>query len=101
MSEANTPDWQRWGGPDPIAEETGISFRREPAGEIRAPAGKFRVCAYHFDFDEAPTVYADVDTREEAERIVRDFFDLKGGWNVDYCAVYDEHGEIVAHNRPW
>lgn len=95
--------WTRWGEvANPAAEAAGIRFDHEPSGPIRAPEGKLRVCAYHFDFDERPTCYVDVDTREEAEQIIANFSQaLTGGWNVDYAAAYDPAGEIVVHNRPY
>lgn len=94
-------DWKRWGGPDPAAAATGISFDMTEAGEIRAPAGMLRVCAYHFDWDHRPFCYVDVDTLEQAKDIVARLDKLKAGWNVDYAVVHDPTGAIVHHNRPW
>ncbi len=95
------PDWQRWGGPDPVAEKTGISFDRTPAGEIRAPEGRFRVTAWHIDFDERPTCYVDVDTLDEAKRINDDLSNQRDGWNVDYASVWDDRGEFIYGGPPW
>ena len=95
------PDWKRWGTPDPVAEAAGISFDRAPAGEIRAPTGRYRVCAYHVDFDEAPTVYVDVDTLTEARKICDDFSNLRGKWNVDYAMAFDARGSRVAGRPLW
>jgi len=88
------PRWLRWSH-DPLAEATGISFDRTPQGRIAAPRGQYRVCAYHIDFDERPTVYVDVATLAEAVSLCDDLADARGDWNVDYAVVYDDEGNHV------
>lgn len=85
---------------DPIARATGITFDRTPADDIVAPAGRFRVCAYHIDFDERPTCYADVDTLEEAQALATQVNETLTGFNVDYALVYDDQGRRHGR-RPW
>lgn len=82
--------WQRWNN-DPVEIATGISFDRTPAGEIRAPPGMVRVCAYHIDFDERPTCYVDLANRDEVDRIVNNLSKLCR-FNVDYAIAYDDAG---------
>ena len=92
-------EWCSWTD-DPVSEKTGVSFDRTPAGEIRAPKSKFRVCAYHIDFDERPTCYVDVDSLEQAEHICQNLADLRGDFNVDYAFGYDDTGKRVT-DPPW
>lgn len=92
--------WESW-IKDPVAEATGISFDRTPVPDISAPSGLFRVCAYHIDFDERPTVYQDVSSLSDAKFICEHLSDCRAGWNVDYAAAFDESGEIVVSNRPY
>ena len=92
-------DWLPWSS-DPLAAATGVSFDRTPAKDIRAPAGKIRVCAYHIDHDERPTCYVDVDTLEQAEQICAQLGDLRGTKNVDFAVAYGPAGERVAKG-PW
>jgi len=66
----------------------------------RAPASRFRVCAFHIDFDERPTCYVDVATLERAEAITMNLSDLRAGRNVDYATIYDDQGEHRGHG-PW
>ncbi len=90
--------WQRW-TTDPVAAATGVSFDRSPAGEIRAPTGLLRVCAYHIDFDERPVCYVDVATLAEAEQLCEALGE-RCRFNVDYALIYDERGEQL-NRRPW
>lgn len=93
------PKWMAWTD-DPVARKTGISFDRTPAGAIVAPAGRFRVCAYHIDFDERPTCYVDVDTLEEAMALCADVGESQTGFNVDFAIAYDDTG--TQHGKaPW
>ena len=92
--------WISWRH-DPVAEDTGISFDRTPADEIKAPKGIFRVCAYHIDFDERPTVYQDVSSLSDAKFISENLSDCRGDWNVDYAAAFDETGQLVVTGRPY
>ena len=89
--------WHAWND-DPVARETGITFDRTPAGPIVAPAGRFRVCAYHVDFDERPVCFQDADSLEAAEALARDVSEATTGFNVDFALVYDDQG--TQHGRP-
>ena len=94
---------ERWIGwvKDDLIERAGITFDRTPAKDIAAPEGMFRICAYHFDFDERPTSYQDVASKSDAKFICENLLDCKGPWNVDYAMAFDERGEIVASGRPY
>ncbi len=92
-------EWRLWDD-DPVARATGISFNREPAGEIRAPAGMLRVCAWHIDFDERPVCYVDVATLAEARRVI-DGLSRNCRFNVDYASAFDERGAMALNGRPW
>ena len=92
--------WIGWVNDD-LTERAGISFDRTPAKDIAAPAGMFRVCAYHIDFDERPTSYLDVGSKTDATFVCEHLMDCKGPWNVDYAAVFDEAGDIVVSGRPY
>lgn len=92
--------WRAWSD-DPLAAQTGVSFDRRPAGKISAPPAKFRVCAYHIDFDERPTAYVDVDSLGEAQRICEKLSSVRGDFNVDYAQAFDERGKLVVNGRPW
>jgi hypothetical protein len=94
MSDA----WRPWSD-DPVAARTGVSFDRTPSGPILAPPGRFRVCAYHVDFDERPTCWRDVATLQEAARICASLPAERGGWNVDYAMAFDETGSVVCDGR--
>lgn len=72
-----------------------------PDSQLAAPPGRFRVCAYHVDFDERPTCFQDVASLEEGQWILDNFPEARGRWNVDFAAVFDERGESRAHNCPW
>ena len=89
--------WISWVN-DPLIERAGITFDRTPAGKISAPDGLIRVCAYHFDFDERPTCYQDVDRIEEARKICSHLSDCRGPWNVDYAVAYDDKGDVLIKN---
>lgn len=91
--------WKPW-TVDPVAEATGVSFDRTPAGEIKAPAGQLRVCAYHVDWDERPVCYVDVAELAEARRIGERLTKLCK-YNVDYVDVHDETGAIVHTTCLW
>jgi hypothetical protein len=86
--------WQSWGN-DPLVERAGITFDRTPSGPIIAPAGKFRVCAYHIDWDERPTCWLDVDTRAEAIYVCENLCEAAGDRNVDVAVAYDDTGRRV------
>ena len=92
--------WQSWHH-DPVAESAGISFDRTPADKILAPAGQIRVCAYHYDFDERPTVFVDVESLAEAEEICQQLDQYRGDWNVDFATAFDHSGKVVAGGPPW
>ncbi|MDF1666045.1 MAG: hypothetical protein P1V97_30085 [Planctomycetota bacterium] len=92
--------WDNW-SKDPLLKAAGITFDRTPAGEVKAPEGKVRVCAYHIDWDERPTLFMDVGSKAEAEFVVENFHKVAGGMNVDYAIAYDEKGDIVASDRPY
>jgi len=92
--------WQRWVN-DPLLERAGITFDRTPANDIRAPTGHIRVCAYHVDFDERPTYWLDVATRQEAQHVIDNFDEAVAGWNIDYGVCYDDQGQIVINGAPW
>lgn len=92
------PSWTDWDD-DPVAKATGITFNRTPAKNIKAPPGRFRVCAYHVDFDERPVCFVDVATLEEAERIW-DGLPSNCSLNVDYGVIYDERGRQLK-GAPW
>jgi hypothetical protein len=92
---------EKWVGwvKDPMLESHGITFDRTPSGEITAPPGKVRVCAWHMDFDERPTCFLDVDSADEARRICESIVD-GCSWNVDFATAHDDaDAEIVA--RPY
>jgi hypothetical protein len=93
MTVAAKYEWLGW-AKDPIAEKHGVSFDRTPAGVIRAPAGQFRVCAYHIDFDERPTCYTDVATIEEAAELCARLGE-HCTWNVDFASAFDDQGNCV------
>lgn len=86
--------WTRWVN-DPLLDTAGLTFDRTPQGTIVAPPGKFRVCAYHVDHDERPTVFQDVPTLAEALDICKNLRAHDAG-NVDYGVVYDDTGAVVA-----
>lgn len=87
--------WQSWVS-DPLIEQAGITFDRTPSGPISAPTGKFRVCAYHIDFDERPTCWLDVETLAEAVYICENIGEAAAAWNVDFAVAYDDAGIVVA-----
>jgi hypothetical protein len=90
--------WQSW-VKDPMLEKHGLTFDRSPAGVIKAPPGRVRVCAWHTDFDERPTCFLDVATADEARHVCENLFEACG-WNVDFATAHDEAGaERVA--RPY
>ena len=89
--------WISWVN-DPLIEQAGITFDRTPADVIRAPEEMFRVCAYHFDFDERPTCYQDVRSLEAAKFVCENISDCRGKWNVDYAVAYDAAGKRVIKN---
>jgi hypothetical protein len=90
--------WAHW-VKDRLLETHGLTFDRTPAGVIRAPAGKVRVCAWHMDFDERPTCWLDVDSEAEARLVCANLADACG-WSVDFATAHDEHGvELV--KRPY
>lgn len=92
--------WDNW-SKDPLIKEAGITFDRTPANDVRAPEGQFRVCAYHIDWDERPTLFMDVGSKAEAEFIVENFSKTAGGMNVDYGVAYNDQGDIIASDRPY
>jgi hypothetical protein len=73
----------------------GISFDRTPSGAIRAPAGRFRVCAWHIDRDERPACFMDVGSLEAATFVCSHLAECTGQWNVDHAAVFDDAGTSV------
>lgn len=83
--------WQSWAR-DPLIEQAGITFDRTPSRPIIAPTGKFRVCAYHIDFDERPTCWLDVETLAEALYVCENIGEAAATWNVDFAAAYDDIG---------
>jgi len=83
--------WQSWVS-DPLVEQAGITLDRTPSGPIIAPAGKFRVCAYHIDLDERPICWLDVETLAEALYVCNIIGEAVGDWNVDFAVAYDETG---------
>ena len=92
-------DWRPYND-DPIARATGISFNREPASELRAPASALRVYAWHIDHDERPVCFVDADTLARA-RAIADGVPGNCGYNVDYASVHDDRGQQVYSGRPW
>lgn len=92
---------ERWLGwvKDPMLEMHGITFDRTPSDLIVAPKGMVRVCAWHLDFDERPTCYLDVESRDEAVRVCEALFDACG-WNVDFATAHDDAGVVVV-TRPY
>lgn len=88
--------WTHWGAASP----SGVSFDRTPSGPIRAPEGRYRVCAYHIDFDERPVCYVDVDTEARARAVAENLHDDSGGYNVDYACVFDAKGKQLV-GPPW
>ena len=84
--------WINWVS-DPLIEKTGLTFDRTPSGPIIAPMGKFRVCAYHIDFDERPTCWLDVGSLAEALYVCENIDEAARGRNVDIAVAYDENGE--------
>lgn len=97
--EETAPRWQRW-VKDPLIERAGFSADRTPAAAIRAPAGRWRVCAWHIDFDERPVCFQDVATLAEAQAICADLPAACPAWNVDYARAYDDRGAVVAASGP-
>lgn len=95
-----TDNWISWNA-DPIADETGISFDRTPATKITAPADMIRVCAFHIDFDERPTIYQDVSSLSDAKFICQHIHLCRGDWNIDYAAAFDDHAKQVLSGRPY
>ena len=93
-------NWMSW-IVDPIAEQTGISFDRTPAKEITAPKEMIRVCAFHIDFDERPTIYQDVSSLSDASFICENIHSCRADWNVDYAAAFDADGHLVINGRPY
>lgn len=91
----------RWVGwvRDPMLATHGLTFDRTPAGQIVAPAGMVRVCAWHADFDERPTCYLDVAGADEARVICENLFEACG-WNVDFATAHDDAGGVVVA-RPY
>jgi hypothetical protein len=87
--------WQNWVN-DPLIKTAGLTFDRTPSGPIIAPPGKFRVCAYHIDFDERPTCWLDVDTRAEAIYVCENLGETAAGWNVDDAVAFDDTGGRVS-----
>lgn len=98
MSGAVKYEWLVW-AKDSIAERHGVSFDRTPAGTIKAPAGQFRVCAYHIDFDEHPTCYTDVATIAEAAELCARLHDHCKS-NVDFASAFDDQGNCVDEHFP-
>ncbi len=90
----------RWIGwvKDPLLETRGLTFDRTPAGEIAAPAGVVRICAWHADFDERPTCYLDVASEAEALWVCENFA-TACGWNIDFVTAYDDVGREVVARR--
>jgi hypothetical protein len=86
--------WRGWVS-DPLLAKAGITFDRTPSGLIVAPASKFRVCAYHIDFDERPTCWLDVETLAEAHFVCEHLRETGAGWSVDYAIAYDDAGRTV------
>ena len=99
MAMAQLVHWNPWDD-DPVARATGVSFNRELAGKIQAPAGCVRVCAWHIDFDERPVCCVDVSTLAEAVAIADGLSD-NCAYNVDFASAYDERGEMVHSGRAW
>jgi hypothetical protein len=105
--EKHTPDkpetyrarWKGWVD-DPLIAKAGITFDRTPSGPILAPKGRYRVCAYHIDFDERPTCWLDVETLAEAKHVCERLGETCAGWNVDYAVAYDDAGRMVVA-PPW
>lgn len=93
-------EWQRW-GEDAMAEKYGSTFDMTEAGTIAAPPGKLRVCGWHFDWDERPRCFVDVDTLEQAHALIDSFSGSSCGFNADYATAHDEQGETVATGCPW
>ena len=83
--------WQSWES-DPLIEQAGIPFDHAPPGPIIAPAGLFRVCAYHIDFDESPTCWLDVETLDEALYVCEHIGEAAIRWNVDFAVAFDDIG---------
>lgn len=92
--------WQTW-SKDPMIQTHGFTFDMTPAGEILAPEGKFRVCAYHVDWDERPRIFMDVSSKAEVDFIMENFYDIVRGRNVDFGVVYDDKGKTVVSNCPY
>lgn len=90
--------WRGWVS-DPLIKKAGITFDCTPSGPIIAPTGKFRVCAYHIDFDERPTCWLDVETLTEAIYICDNIDEAAGAWNVDFAAAYDDAGARVTKSK--
>ena len=88
-------NWQRYrpGEDGPVVESA--------TERIQAPPGLLRVCAYHIDFDERPTLFQDVRHADEAAFICRRFRAATVGFNVDYAEAFDEKGNLIEHNRPY
>ena len=91
--------WQGWVS-NPLIEKAGITFDRTPSGPIMAPRGKFRVCAYHTDFDERPTCWLDVETLAEAIYVCERIGETSAGWNVDFAVAYDDIGQQATKTEP-
>lgn len=92
--------WTSW-SKDPLIKLAGISFDRTPAGKIVAPEGMFRVCAYHIDFDERPTLFMDLSSEAEAQFVIKNFHEVAGGMNVDYAEAYNDQGHKIASDCPY
>ncbi len=90
--------WYSWVS-DPLIEKAGIIFDRTPSGPILAPNGKFRVCAYHIDFDERPTCWLDVETLAEAVYSCENIGEAAAAWNVDFAVAYDDAGIVIASDH--
>ena len=91
--------WLNWVS-DPLIEKAGTTFDRTPSGPVIAPIGKFRVCAYHIDFDERPTFWLDVDTLAEALYVCENIGEATRGRNVDFAVAYNEIGEQAKEVEP-
>ena len=87
--------WQRYRPGEDGPEVESVTER------IHAPPGFIRVCAYHIDFDERPTLFQDVRSADEAAFICRCFRAVTDGFNVDYAEAFDENAQLVEHNRPY
>ena len=92
--ESYSVRWQGWVD-DPLIKIAGVTFDRTPSGRICAPPDRYRICAYHIDFDERPTCWFDVESLTEALYVCERIRRTCPSWNVDYAVAYDDKGHPV------